>query len=229
MNRRRFLGVVGPGVTVGLAGCTSGDRTATDDGGEASPTPTDGGAESPAATDGGEETPSSTPAGVPVTVTDPADQPDAPVEYGVEMAEPRATGDHPARVRVTITNPTDSTVALGEERTVQFHHVTSTDGELYLHPAGDEDPTGPVEPGCWRLTEPVAIAEYYGIVELDPGETNTAESLVYGHSDLPEGVCLPSGDHRIEIEGVSGDDAEAVGNGEGTTEFTWGFTLGVGE
>jgi hypothetical protein len=130
---------------------------------------------------------------------------------------------------VEITNPTDSTVAMGEERTVQFHHVSSTDVELYLHPAGDETSPGPVEAGCWRMTEPVAVLQYYGIIEIAPGETRRAESLVYGHPNLPEGECLPPGDHRVEIEGVTGEDTEAVLDADEQTEFSWAFTLRVGE
>jgi hypothetical protein len=115
------------------------------------------------------------------------------------------------------------------DRADQFHHVASTNDQLYLHPPGDEARTGPVEPGCWRLTEPVAIPEYYGIIEVEAGETRRAESLVYGHPGLPEGECLPAGEHRITARGVAGDDPDAIGNEERTTEFSWGFTLAVEE
>lgn len=164
-----------------------------------------------------------------MSVSDREAQPDVPVEYSVEMVKARATDDHPARVGVGITNVSDSAVAMGEERTVQFHHVSSTNSGLYLHPAGEETWTGPVEPGCWRLTEPVAVPEYYGTIEIEPGETRRAESLVYGHPDLPEGECLPPGDHRVAIEGVVGEDTDAVLNEEELSEFSWAFTLQVGE
>lgn len=72
-------------------------------------------------------------------------------------------------------------MAPGAERAVQFHHVSSLDAAVYLHPPRDETWTGPVEPGCWRLTEPVADPEDYGTIEIGAGETRGAESLVYGH------------------------------------------------
>ena len=157
-----------------------------------------------------------------------ADGPDAPVEYEATMAEPLATEEHPARLRVTIRNPTDSELVLGEERDVQFHHVTSEDGALYLLPAGgrlDEF----ADPGCWRLTEGVAVAEYYGTVAVPAGGSITAESSVLGSFDLPEGTCLPSGEHRVTTSGRVAGDAEAVVGGAGdATDFEWGFTLRVG-
>lgn len=165
--------------------------------------------------------------GVSVTVTSQADQPTVPVEYSVEMVESLATMDSPARLRVTLTNPTDSTVVLGEERAVQFHHVASTEKTLYLHPAGGETGQSPVEPGCWQLTEYVAVPEYYGTVTLAEGETTQAESYVYGHPELSEGTCLPTGDHQIQTTGVAGDDEDAFDDESALTDFEWGFTLRI--
>ncbi len=143
------------------------------------------------------------------------------------MAEPLATGEHPARLRVTIRNPTDSEVVLGEERAVQFHHVTSEDGALYLLPTGDRVEEL-AEPGCWRLTDGVAVAEYYGTVAIPAGESMGAESYVLGNVDLPEGACLPSGEHRVATNGRVAGDADAILQGDDATEFEWGFTLRVG-
>lgn len=210
MQRRRILTGGGATVVAALAGCSAPGSPGTDGGSPDSATR------------------SPTPGGVPVSVTDRADQPDAPIEYGVEMAASPATEDHPARIQVSITNTTDSAVALGEERDVQFHHVRSTNEKLYLHPAGDDARAGPVEPGCWRLTEPVAVPEYYGIIEVEAGETRRAESLVYGHPSLPEGECLPAGDHRVTTSGVVGDSTEAIEGEETQREFSWGFTLRIG-
>lgn len=166
---------------------------------------------------------------VTVSVTDRADQPAIPVEYDVELVTSVATVDRPARLRVTITNPTEDRVVLGEERAVKFHHATSDDAALYLHPAGEETWTGPVEPGCWRLTDFVAVPEYYGTVPIGAGETVAADSYVYGHPDLPDGACLPTGEHRVRTTGVAGADEEAVLDEANATEFEWGFTLQVGE
>ncbi len=164
---------------------------------------------------------------VTVSVAARAEQPDAPVEYAVETVASRPTEEQPARLRVTVTNRSDEPVVMGEERAVQFHHVASAERTLYLHPAGDEAWTGPVEPGCWRLTEAVAVPEYYGTVALDPGETVRGESYVYGHPDLPEDACLPTGDHEVRTQGSVGDDEESVAGGEGAAAFEWGFTLRI--
>lgn len=151
-----------------------------------------------------------------------------PVEYDATMAEPLATGDRPARVRVTVRNPTDSEVVLGEERAVQFHHVTSEDGALYLLPAGST-PGEFADPGCWRLTDHVAVPEYYGTVAVPAGESIVAESHVMGGADLPEGACLPSGEHRIETSGRVAPGADDVLEDTGdATEFEWGFILRIG-
>jgi len=144
------------------------------------------------------------------------------------MAEPLATDEHPARVRVTIRNPTDSEVVLGEERAVQFHHVTSEDDALYLLPAGDGVEEF-ADPGCWRLTDRVAVAEYYGTIPVSAGETVRAESFVLGSADLPEGSCLPQGEHRVRTSGRAAPSADGVlEESDETTDFEWGFTLRVG-
>lgn len=167
--------------------------------------------------------------GVRITITGRDNQPAVPVEYDVELVNSLATSTRPARLRVSITNPSDETVVLGEERDVQFHHVESNDDALYLHPADDASWAGPVEPGCWQMTEYVGVPEYYGTVAIDSGETLRADSYVYGHPELPEGSCLPAGEHRLDSRGIAGDDESAIFDGTDTTEFEWGFTLGVGD
>lgn len=230
MQRREVL-AGGLALSFVLAGCLdeggSGDGTETAAGTPSATDSADETATSPTPTATQSPSPSATAAGTSVRVVARAEQPDVPVEFAVEMAASTATADRPARVRVTISNSTDSTVVLGEERAVSFHHVASTDESLYLHPAGDDDWAGPVEPGCWRLTEHVAVPEYYGTIALDAGESVRAESHVYGHPDLPEGRCLPDGEHRIQTAGTVGDE-EAFENDE-TTDFDWGFTLRIGE
>lgn len=221
MDRRSLLRLGATALPLSLAGCSDGDP-----GGE---TPTS----SPSPTRTPTSTPTSTPTATPgtdetrVEVTETATQPDVDVEYAVEMAEPLATAEHPARLQVTISNPTDQKVVLGEERAVQFHHVSSQDEALYLVPAGGGNSTGADE-GCWRLTEPVAVAEYYGTVTVPPGDSLVAASQVYGRWDLPEGVCLPEGEHRMLTSGRAADSAEGVLEDEGGTDFEWGFTLQVG-
>jgi hypothetical protein len=156
------------------------------------------------------------------------DQPDIPVEYEVAMAEPLATDEQPARLVVTIRNPTDSAVVLGEERAVRFHHVGSGDGALYLLPAAGRVEEF-AEPGCWRLTDGVAVATYYGTVAIPAGGSVSAESYVLGSADLPEGACLPPGEHRVVTRGRAAASAEPVlGGNDDATDFEWGFTLRIG-
>lgn len=222
MRRRQLLRLGAAALPVALAGCTStggpGDD-ATD-----SPTRTPTPSPSPSLT----PSPTPTPAGTPVEVVSTADAPDVPVEYDATMAEPLATDEHPARLRVRIRNPTDSAVVLGEERAVQFHHVTSDDGALYLLPA-DSRAEAFADPGCWRLTDHVTVAEYYGTIEIPAGGSVDAESYVLGSADLPEGACLPTGEHRVRTSGRAAGDTEGILDGDDSaTDFDWGFTLRVG-
>lgn len=199
MLRRGLLRRVGVALSIASAGCV--------------------GSQSPGST----ESPTDS-RGTTVSITSRAEQPDAPIQYEAEMAEPLATDEHPARLRVTIQNPTDEQVVIGEERAVKFHHVSSTNQELYLHPTGGDPP---VEDGCWQLTEPVAVAEYYGTISLDAGASVTGESYVYGHPALPADTCLPTGEHQITTTGQAGTDEDAVLGGESASQFEWGLRLRI--
>ncbi|MFB6300419.1 MAG: hypothetical protein ABEH65_09180 [Halobacteriales archaeon] len=167
--------------------------------------------------------------GVSVNIATVADQPSVPITYDVEMVTSIATKDQPARLRVLITNPTETSVVIGEERAVQFHHVASTEETLYLYPAGDGTDRGPVDPGCWQLTEYVAVPEYYGTVPIGADETIQADTYVYGHPERPAGTCLPEGDHRIRTNGVLGEDDAAFDDESELTGFKWAFTLRISQ
>ena len=200
MHRRRFLSLCGVSASITAAGCVQ--------------PPMNG--ESPTTE-------------IPVSIVTTTAQPDVPFEYDAEMIESVANDERPARLRITITNSSDEVIALGEERDVQFHHVSSIERSLYLHPAGGETWDGPVDPGCWQMTEYVPIPEYYGVVTVESGEVLQAESYVYGHPELPDEVCLPEGEHHLDTSGVVGSDETAVLEGTSVTEFKWGVTLRVGE
>jgi hypothetical protein len=143
------------------------------------------------------------------------------------MAHPLATDEHPAKLRAETTNTTVTDYVLGERPAVQGPHVTSQDGALYLMPVHDGKPTDLVEPGCWALTEHVAVTTEYGTVEGPAGESIASESFPYGHVDA-EIDCLAAGDHRVGVGGRAAEDPPGLpGNDDDATEFSWGFTLNV--
>jgi hypothetical protein len=228
VNRRALLRAGAATVPVALAGCTT-DALSNENAGGGDAPDDDTPAESPDETprdEGAEGTPPAVDEPR-VRVTDRDEQPTVPIRYEAEMVAPLATADHPPRLRVSVTNTSDHGIVLGEERAVKFHHLQPGDGALYLLPAESGEPTRePTNPGCWRLTEPVAVATYYGTISLGPGETRSAESALYGHWELPEDRCLPAGDHRVENSIGYGEDSDAVLGG-GNERFDWGFTLAV--
>lgn len=214
MRRRQALRLGVTALPVALAGCISSGDPGGEDTEPPTVTPT--------------PSPTPTPEGRPVEVVSAADQPDVPVEYDATMAEPLATDERPARLRVAIRNPTDSSVVLGEERAVRFQHVTGEDGALYLLPAESRGERF-AEPGCWRLTDHVAVATDYGTLAVPAGGSVSAESYVLGSADLPEGACLPTGEHRVVTRGRVAASADPIlGGGGDATDFEWGFTLRVG-
>lgn len=217
MRRRQLLRVGALAVPLGLAGCL-GDAL-----------PGDSNEETPTQTPSPTPTPTTT--GPPegdslVEVVDRDEQPNVPVEYTVSMAEPLATDEHPARVRVELSNTGEADLVLGERRSVQGYHGTSSDGALYLMPVGDGRTGDPVEAGCWKLTDYVAVTTEYGTVEVPAGESLTAESFVYGRVDSP-GDCLSPGEHRVGLGGRVAESSAGVIGDEDATEFSWGFTLRV--
>ncbi|MFD1514251.1 hypothetical protein [Halomarina rubra] len=147
------------------------------------------------------------------------DESDGPIEHTVEVVEPVATDETPPRLRVTVTNTGDQPVDVGEARTVVFAYVSDTDGYLALLPTGEEYP---VEPGCWRLTDPIAVTQEYRVVTLDPGAS--VEQTLDCYAAPGEDACLPVGEYRFETTFRAGDRTGDTPASE-TTEHTWGFTV----
>ncbi|MDZ7702550.1 MAG: hypothetical protein U5J98_11100 [Halobacteriales archaeon] len=158
-----------------------------------------------------------------ISIVDRDAPPDIPVEPSVEVATAAASGDGPPELRTSVENTADHPIEVGEERAIVFAFVSSEERPgLTLLPAGGEYPA--VEPGCWRLREPIAIAEYYGVVELAPGE---ASSRRVGVWESPDGEgCLPTGEFRLATTYAGARD-RTDGVEEREWQGTWGFTLAV--
>lgn len=203
-DRRRFLrgiGGIGSVAVAGLAGC-SGDGT---DGPETSPTPTD---------DPGETRPEGT-GGPGVTLVSTDSDPDLPIEPAVEVVREAATEESPPRFETTLTNTSDESVRVGEGRAVHFEYVTDDAEALILLPPGGEYP---VEPGCWRLTDDIAVTEEYQTFELAAGASSSRPVDLYARPG--EDACLPVGEYRFETTlSIVSADAEPQSSAQ------WGFTI----
>ena len=159
-----------------------------------------------------------------VAIVDRDPLPALPVWPSVDVVDPAATADGPPTLRATVENAADYPVEVGEERAIVFAYVAS-DGRpgLTLLPAVD-DGYEAVEPGCWRLAEPVAVAGYYGVVRLAPGEAVDRRLEVWGSAD-GDG-CLPTGRFHLSTAFAGARDRRE-GLDEQAWQGTWGFTLEV--
>ena len=230
-SRRTLLGALSILGTAGLAGClttfTPGE-TAGDDGSENDPgngdtggnDGNDGPGDDAGNDDSGQTRLRGTGGpGVTLAVRDP--QPDLPLEIAVEVTRDVATGQHPPGLRVSLTNTGDAPIGVGEGRAVVFAYRTSTDGALTLLPAEFD---APAKPGCWRLTDGVAVTEEYHITRIEPDETiSQTLSLYASHDGTTEpDACLPVGEHRFESVYSVHADAETP---ESSQQATWGFSV----
>ena len=230
MRRRRLLRAAGVPVAAGLAGCSelAGDTDTGPGGGDqrvegptSGSTPTDG----PTTT----RTPTDAPAdGTTVSVVGTSPVREAPLEYEVSMRHASPTENHPPVLRTRITNTRDAATRLGEEREAQHQYVGSKDGTLLLlgyGGLGDRQYRIPADRGCWRLESPPPHLDYYGRLDLDPGETVTTDSPLYGSPSLAKDRCLPSGIYRFSPDVFWGD---ADGRPGGSSRrVDWGFTLRI--
>lgn len=243
-TRRRLLGVCALLGAVGVAGCLTtvgtrlngGDSPGSDDGSTGTDDGTSGadaGDDSPGTDDDagdGDDPPGDTDddeqdgtrprgtggPGVSIAGRDP--QPDLPLEVAVEVTREAATDAHPPGLRVSVTNTSDAAVGVGEGRAVVFAYRTSTGGALTLLPAEFE---APAEPGCWRLTDGIAVTEEYRVTRLGPGETVTRELSLYASHDEAD-ACLPVGEFRFESAYAVFADPARPEEGD---RATWGFSV----
>ncbi|MFB6080334.1 MAG: hypothetical protein ABEJ81_04990 [Haloferacaceae archaeon] len=173
----------------------------------------------PTRTDGA--TPTGTDGGPTVSLAAVDDPPALPVRPSVAVVDPTATDAHPPQVRVTVTNRSDGTVTAGEGREIVFAYVTDGAGALTLLPT---DGAYPVEAGCWRLREPIAVTQEYRTVTLAPGEAVSRVQGVYGAAGGTD--CLPTGTFRFAAT-YRVTAGETTTGGEEGRHATWGFSLSL--
>jgi len=80
--------------------------------------------------------------------------------------------------------------------------VTDDSGALVFLPSDGEFPA---EPGCWRLTDGVAVTEEYRTFEIDAGASSRRSVDLYATPG--EDACLPVGEYRFETPSRSASRA----------------------
>lgn len=158
-----------------------------------------------------------------VSITDRDVSPDIPVRPSVEPVQPLSSDAGPPELVAAVENTAAHPIEVGEERAIVFAYVSSEERPgLTLVPT-DDDPE-PVEPGCWRLADAIAIPEYYGIVPLAPGERTERHLGIWGSPEADG--CLQTGTFRFETQYAGARDR---GEGIEDQEWSgrWGFTLAV--
>ena len=146
------------------------------------------------------------------------DDPAIPLSVDVTLLDAVATDDHPPSLRVTVTNTGDTTVGLGEARAAVFAYQYSVDDLLALLPA---DGDYPADPGCWRLSEGIAVTQEYRTVVLEPGASHAADLELYA-AGVEADACLPVGEHRFETTMTRYSEPETL---EGGDAVDWGFSV----
>ncbi len=158
-----------------------------------------------------------------VRITETDGRPDLPVRPAIEVVAAEPTAGGPPELRAALTNTADHAIEVGEERDIVFAFVTSQARPgLTLLPIDDDYDA--VEPGCWRLADPVVVPEYYGVISLDPGETTERRLGVWAS---PDGSgCLPPGEFRFQTTYAGAPDRDDAVQ-DPAWSGQWGFTLAV--
>ncbi|ELY29196.1 hypothetical protein C499_06650 [Halogeometricum borinquense DSM 11551] len=206
-TRRTLLSSCGIGTVALLTGCL-GEGNGDANGGDETDDETEGDSDTSPTETGGPE----------LSIVSTDELPDAPVRPAIEVTQKTATESQPPGLKATVTNESDRTLTLGEGRAIVFAYRNDTANNLMLLPAGSDYP---VEAGCWRLTEGIAITEEYRMVTLEPGESASQVLELYGAPDTD--ACLPTGTFRFESPYSVRDESGE----EETASFTWGFDISL--
>ncbi|MFC7325462.1 hypothetical protein ACFQMF_12825 [Halorubrum rutilum] len=205
-TRRRYLGGVGGASALLLgAGCIGRDGPGIPDGNG------DGGdGDGNDGGDGGQTgtRPGGT-GGPGVTVVSVDGPDDIPVAASVEVVREAATEESPPRLRTSLENTGDESITVGEGRGVHLEYVSDDSEALVFLPSDGEYPA---EPGCWRLTDGIAVTEEYRTFQIDAGASSGREIDLYATPG--EDACLPVGEYRFETAvsvGEPGTDPERSG------------------
>lgn len=159
-----------------------------------------------------------------VSIVDVENRPAIPVAPRVSVSSPEATVETPPTLEVTLSNPGGEPVAVGEERAIVFAFVHSDEQPGLILLPTPHAAYQPVDRGCWRLADPVAIPEYYGVVELESGETIRRELGVW--ADPGGAGCLPTGRFSFTTTYRGGPDSDSA-LGEGVWTGRWGFSIQI--
>ena len=207
-TRRRYLGGVGGASALLLgAGCIGRDGPGSpddgdgDDGDDGEGDGDDGGGE-------GGTRPEGT-GGPGVTVISVEGPDDIPVAASVEVVREAATEESPPRLRTILENTGDESITVGEGRAVHLEYVYDGSNALVFLPSDGEYPA---EPGCWRLTDGIAVTEEYRTFEIEAGASSGRTIDLYATPG--EDACLPVGEYRFETTvsiGSPGSDPERSG------------------
>jgi hypothetical protein len=134
-------------------------------------------------------------------------------QFEVAVLNEFVSPETPGKVKVSLENTSDSTGRYRHSNPVVFAEGPSESDPklLLLEPLSDFEST---EDCAWQLREPFGYLPALSSVEIESGETRSAEYHLYVPSDADG--CFPPGSYRFE-DRYDIDDFE----------FTWGFSVSV--
>lgn len=146
--------------------------------------------------------------------------PDLPVEPDVSVVNSAATATTPPSIAVSWENVADGSVRVGEANSIVFASARSEDESAQLlafDRIGDRSDKVSFA-DCWYVSGELGFDGDYEIIDLEPGQSHTAEPDLYARTD----GCLASESYQFETL-VSVEDRY----GQDATSDEWGFTLDI--